>query len=138
MDAWPEGSSASPPPSAATLIYRYAPAAERGGANCSFHVIAKARDSGSVGDLAYLRGKIIAVVGDVKDYRGHPEIIVRDREQLQVAADEAPPEFDAGQRGPAAEASPAPGRFPASGPSPAWATAAPGRAPFTTAWLSVV
>ncbi len=76
------------------------PSRKRGGANCSFHVIAKARDNGSVGDLAYLRGKIIAVVGDVVDYRGHPEIIVRDREQLQVAADEAPPEFDAGQRRP--------------------------------------
>jgi len=76
------------------------PGRNRGGANCSFHVIARARDSGSVGDLAYLRGKIVAVVGDVKDYRGHPEIIVRDKEQLQVAADEAPPEFDAGQHKP--------------------------------------
>ena len=76
------------------------PSRRNGGANCSFHVIAKAHDSGSVGDLAYLRGRIIAVVGDVKDYRGHPEIIVRDKEQLQVAADEAPPEFDAGQRRP--------------------------------------
>ena len=55
---------------------------------------------GSVGDLAYLHGRIIAVVGDVNDYRGHPAIIVRDKEQLQVAADEAPPEFDAGQRRP--------------------------------------
>lgn len=76
------------------------PSRRRGGANCSFHVIAQARDSGSVGDLAYLHGKIIAVVGDVKNYRGHPEIIVRDKEQLQVAADDAPQEFDAGQRRP--------------------------------------
>ena len=53
---------------------------------CSFHVIARAhRDS--VGDLAYLHGKIVAVVGDVTEYRGHPAIIVRDKEQLQVAAE---------------------------------------------------
>jgi hypothetical protein len=76
------------------------PSRNRGGANCSFHVIAPARDSDKVGDLAYLRGKIIAVVGDVIDYRGHPEIIVRDKEQVQVAADEALPDFDAGQRRP--------------------------------------
>jgi hypothetical protein len=72
----------------------------RGGATCSFHVVAKARDTGSVGDLAYLRGKIVAVVGDVTEFRGHPEIVVRDKEQLQVAAGEAPQEFDASQRRP--------------------------------------
>jgi len=76
------------------------PGHSRGGATCSFHVVAKALDRGSVGDLAYLRGRIIAVVGDVTEYRGHPAIIVQDKEQLQVAADEAPPEFDAGQRRP--------------------------------------
>jgi hypothetical protein len=76
------------------------PSRNHGGANCSFRVIAPARDSSSVGDLAYLRGKIIAVVGDVTEYRGHPEIIVRDKEQVQVAADEALPDFDAGQRRP--------------------------------------
>ena len=76
------------------------PEHSHGGANCSFHVIARARDGSSVGDLAYLRGKIIAVMGDVTEYRGHPEIVVRDKEQLQVAADEAPQEFDASQRRP--------------------------------------
>ena len=76
------------------------PGRSRGGATCSFHVVAKARDSGSVGDLGYLRGKIVAVVGDVTEYRDHPEIIVRDKEQLQVAAGEAPQEYDVTQRRP--------------------------------------
>jgi DNA/RNA endonuclease YhcR with UshA esterase domain len=60
-------------------------------------VVAKARDNSSVGDISYLRGKIVAVVGDVTEYRGHPEIIVRDKEQIQVAASDTPQEFDAAQ-----------------------------------------
>lgn len=76
------------------------PGRKRGDANCSFHVIARARDSSSIGDLGFLRGKLIAVVGDVTEYHGHPAIIVRDKTQLQVAADEAPQEFDVTQRRP--------------------------------------
>jgi hypothetical protein len=64
---------------------------------CSFHAVALARDRGTVGDLSDLRGKIVAVVGDVTDYRGHPQIRVKNREQLQVAAGEPPAEFDAAQ-----------------------------------------
>lgn len=64
---------------------------------CSFQVVTLARDSPSVGDLAYLRGKIVAVVGDVTEYRGHPAILVRDKQQLQAAANDAPQEFDAAQ-----------------------------------------
>jgi hypothetical protein len=71
---------------------------------CSFHVVAKARDSHNVGDLAYLRGKIVAVVGDVTESRDHPVIIVRDKLQLQVTAGDTPQEFDAAQ----------PGRFPSN------------------------
>jgi len=59
--------------------------------------VALARDRGTVGDLSDLRGKIVAVVGDVTDYRGHPQIRVKNREQLQVAAGEPPAEFDAAQ-----------------------------------------
>jgi hypothetical protein len=76
------------------------PSRKRGGAECSFHVVARARDSSSVGDLAGLRGKIVAVVGDVTEYRSHPAIVVRDKEQLQIAAGEAPQEFDVTQRRP--------------------------------------
>jgi hypothetical protein len=64
---------------------------------CSFHAVAFARDRRAVGDLLYLRGKIVAVVGDVTDYRGHPGIVVRDKQQIQVAAGNAPVEFDAAQ-----------------------------------------
>jgi hypothetical protein len=75
---------------------------------CSFQAVVSTGDSAKVGDLAYLRGKIIAVVGDVTLTRaGHLVIRVRDRRQIRVAAGDAPPEFDAarpkpfvnGQRG---------------------------------------
>lgn len=71
------------------------PARSRG--KCSFHAVSFARSHDAVGDLSYLKGRIVAVVGDVKDYRGHPRIIVTSREQLQVAAGSPPPEFDAAQ-----------------------------------------
>jgi hypothetical protein len=67
---------------------------------CSFQAVAHARDRRKVGDLTYLRGKLIAVVGDVVDYRGHPEIVVKDIEQIRVAAGDPSPEFDAAQAKP--------------------------------------
>jgi hypothetical protein len=67
---------------------------------CSFHAMAHARDTGSVGDLYPLRGEIVAVIGDVVKYRGHPEIFLRDRSQIRVAAGDPPPEFDASQKWP--------------------------------------
>jgi hypothetical protein len=82
------------------------PSRGRGGAECWFRVAARGRDSSSVGDLAYLRGRTIAVVGDVTEFHGHPQIIIREKEQLQVAADEAPQEFDASQRRPAGKGIP--------------------------------
>lgn len=69
----------------------------RSNGKCSFHAVALARDRDAVGDLSYLKGKIVAVIGDVKDYRGHPQIVVSNREQLQVAAGSPPAEFDAAQ-----------------------------------------
>jgi hypothetical protein len=57
---------------------------------CSFHAVALARDRGSVGDLSLLGGKIVAVVGQITQYRGHPQIIVRNRQQIQVAAGNPP------------------------------------------------
>jgi hypothetical protein len=76
------------------------PSRSRGGAECSFRVAAREQDRSSVGDLAYLRGKTIAVVGDVTEFRGHPQIIIHEKEQLQVAAGYAPQDFDASQRRP--------------------------------------
>jgi hypothetical protein len=86
----------------------------RSGGKCSFHVVTKAGDSSSVGDLAYLRGKIVAVVGDVTEYHGHPAILVRDKQQLQVAANDAPQEFDAAQPRPRGKG------FPGSRSGRAW------------------
>jgi hypothetical protein len=67
---------------------------------CSFHAVVTRRDSAQVGDVTYLRGKVIALVGDVTDFRGHPRIVIRDRQQIHVAADNPPPEFDASQSKP--------------------------------------
>jgi len=67
---------------------------------CSFQAVAFTRDRSKVGDLTYLHGKLIAVVGDVVDYRGHPEIVVKDIEQIRVAAGDPSPEFDAAQAKP--------------------------------------
>jgi hypothetical protein len=73
---------------------------------CSFQAVALARDQHSFGDLAYLRGRIVAVVGDITDNRGHPQIRIKDREQLQVAASEPPTDFDASQANASAKGSP--------------------------------
>jgi hypothetical protein len=67
---------------------------------CSFQAVVFARDRGKVGDLTYLRGKLVAVIGDVVEYRDHPEIVVRAPEQLRVAASDPSPEFDAAQARP--------------------------------------
>jgi hypothetical protein len=64
---------------------------------CSFHAVAPARDRRTVGDLTALRGKLVAVVGPVTHYRGHPQIIVRDRQQIQIAAGNPPPQSDVDQ-----------------------------------------
>ena len=65
-----------------------------GHSKCSFHAVALPRDRRTVGDLTSLRGKLVAVVGPVTHYRGHPEIIVRDRQQIQVAAGNPPPQSE--------------------------------------------
>jgi hypothetical protein len=57
---------------------------------CSFRAVALARDRGAVGDLSSLGGNIVAVVGQVTQFHGHPQIIVRDRQQIQVAAGNPP------------------------------------------------
>jgi hypothetical protein len=81
---------------------------------CSFHAVVLARDRHAVGDLLYLRGKIVAIVGDVTEYRDHPVIVVRDKQQIQVTAGDTPPEFDAAQPRPMRKG------FPRSGNSRAW------------------
>jgi hypothetical protein len=62
--------------------------------HCSFHATVHAADRETVGDLWDLRGKVVAIAGDVTKFHGAPEIVVQDRGQIRVAADETPPEFD--------------------------------------------
>jgi hypothetical protein len=70
---------------------------------CSFHAVVANRDRQRVGDVTYLRGKVVALVGDVTDFRGHPRIVIRDREQIHCAAGNPPPEFDAAQPKPSSK-----------------------------------
>ena len=68
---------------------------------CSFQAVVSARNRAKVGDLSYLRGKFVAVIGDVTVSRaGHPVIAVKDRQQIRVAAGDPPPEFDSAQAKP--------------------------------------
>ncbi len=72
------------------------------GRKCSFQAVISKHDRGNVGDLSYLRGRVIAVLGDVTQSRGgHPVIVVKAREQIRVTAGDPPPEFDAAQAKPA-------------------------------------
>ena len=52
--------------------------------------------------LSWLRGKFVAILGDVTESRGgHPIIAVNTRMQIRVAAGNPPHEFDAAQARPA-------------------------------------
>lgn len=72
--------------------------------DCSFHASVLTGDRETVGDLSYLRGRLIAVVGDVTTNRGDPEIVIHRREQIHVAAGSPPPEFDAERAKPSSKA----------------------------------
>jgi hypothetical protein len=67
---------------------------------CSFHAAVSNRDRRNVGDVSYLRGKLVAFVGDVTDFRGHPRIVLKSREQIHVTAGNPPSEFDAARSRP--------------------------------------
>ncbi|MDR3763762.1 MAG: hypothetical protein P4M01_06660 [Acidobacteriota bacterium] len=64
---------------------------------CSFHVVVEHRDRRQVGDVTYLRGKLVAFSGEVKRFRGNPRMVVRARDQIHVTAGSTPPEFDTAQ-----------------------------------------
>jgi hypothetical protein len=68
--------------------------------SCSFQAVVLQRDQDKLGDLSYLHGKLVAFVGDITSYRGHPEIVVKSIRQVHVAADAPPTEFDAAQAKP--------------------------------------
>jgi hypothetical protein len=64
---------------------------------CSFTAVVRGRDKDSVGELWHLRGKVVAIVGDITEFRDEPRIIVEHKDQIQIAAEDVPQEFDAAQ-----------------------------------------
>jgi hypothetical protein len=64
---------------------------------CPFHATVYAEDVERVGSLLPLRGRLVAIDGDIAMYHGVPEIKITDRDQIQAAsgglheADVAPP-----------------------------------------------
>ena len=63
---------------------------------CPFHATVYAEDADKVGSLLHLRGRLVAIDGDVGLFHGVPEIKVTDRDQISAVAggsevDVAPP-----------------------------------------------
>jgi hypothetical protein len=58
---------------------------------CPFQVVIFRGDLRHVGDMRQLEGRTIQVEGDIKEYAGHPEIMLRDAGQLRGAAAKIPP-----------------------------------------------
>ena len=74
--------------------------------DCSFHASVFTDDRETIGDLSYLHGRLVALVGDVTSNHGDPEIIVHDSKQIHVAAGSPPAEFDAAQAKPSSKSTP--------------------------------
>jgi hypothetical protein len=53
---------------------------------CPFHATVYAEDVEKVGSLLGLRGRFVAIDGEVRLYRGVPEIKIVDRDQISVTA----------------------------------------------------
>lgn len=64
---------------------------------CSFHVVVPRHDRHQVGDITYLRGKVVAFSGEVTLFRNKPRLVIHAREQIHVTAGSTPSEFDAAQ-----------------------------------------
>ncbi len=70
--------------------------------NCPFSAVVFARDLRDVGDVRMLAGRTVEVHGKVLEYKGVPEIIIRDARQLKGEAAKLPPipkEFDVERKG---------------------------------------
>jgi hypothetical protein len=50
---------------------------------CPFTVVVFEKDAEKVGDLKLLEGQEVTIYGRIKEYHGKPEIILRDKRQLQ-------------------------------------------------------
>ena len=69
---------------------------------CPFQVVVFRRDLRHVGDVRQLQDHVIEVRGDVTEYDGHAEIILRDHRQLGGAFSNIPPlpkDFDVEKKG---------------------------------------
>ena len=69
---------------------------------CPFTVVVFDRDLRDVGDVRQLEGKTIEIHGNIVQYEGRPEIILRDSAQLKGGSPRLPPvpkSYDAERRG---------------------------------------
>ena len=69
---------------------------------CPFSAVVFTKDLRDVGDVRLLAGRTIEVNGTVKEYKGVPEIIIRDARQLKGEAAKLPPlpkNFDVEKKG---------------------------------------
>ena len=69
---------------------------------CPFTVVVFDRDLRDVGDVSQLEGKTIEIHGNIVQYEGRPEIILRDSAQLKGGSPRLPPvpkSYDAERRG---------------------------------------
>ncbi len=69
---------------------------------CPFSAVVFTRDLRDVGDVRMLEGRTIEIHGRVLEYKGVPEIIIRDARQLKGEAaklPKVPKEFDVSRKG---------------------------------------
>jgi len=60
------------------------------GRECGFSAVVFARDLRQVGDVRVLAGREVDIHGQIRLYKGHPEVIVRDPRQLKGEAAKLP------------------------------------------------
>ncbi len=69
---------------------------------CPFSAVVFTKDLRDVGDVRMLAGRTIEIHGTLKQYKGKPEIIIRDARQLKGEAAKLPPipkDFDVQKKG---------------------------------------
>jgi hypothetical protein len=69
---------------------------------CPFQVVIFRGDLKHVGDIRQLEGRILEIHGDIKDYDGRPEIVLKDAGQLKGEAARIPPlpkNYDVARKG---------------------------------------
>jgi len=82
------------------------------GRECGFSAVVFSKDLRQVGDVRTLQGKEVDIQGQIRLYKGYPEVIVRDSRQLKGEAAKLPPipkNYDVAKQGKAS-----PGQRPSS------------------------